>query len=278
MNNMMIVVLMLMVSVIAGCGDNFEWFPKQSGPFSNNSTAANVLSPGTVLRAINFPSQVKWVSDIAYDKNSNSFWLLAWTLALPPAAPDAIVKIDAATGAYQAQLNADSWPLTIVDGSSIAYDGSTFWVTSNGTSGGVAASEMYQLTSGGVYSEGYVCPATETGFCVGLAWDGATSSFWSAASDINTLANFQGVVGVITSSVPYTGGWTAGSVTDVAFDSVSGEVFVLSGGIIRVLGASGVEQGRYVFAPMGSARGDWDGKYFWVVDNTSKSLKALFVR
>ncbi len=267
----------MMVTLLAGCG-NFEWFPQNSA-FTNHSTASSsVTQPGTVMRELPFPATVKWVSDISYDKSNATFWLLAWTgLAIPPNAPNALVKINATTGAYISKVDASSWPFTILDGSTLAYDGSFFWITSNGSNSGVVASEVYQIRWDGSYSNTYPCLSTSTGFCRGVAFDAATSSYWTAGSDTANLVNYQVAGSTYSSSVTYSNNLYSGA-SDVAFDSATNEVFVVNNGIVRVNKSSGAYLSSIPFTLPGTGRGDWDGTYLWVVDNSSKSIKALFVR
>lgn len=283
-------VLVIGLLLQAGCGSNFEWFPKNV-TFVNSSTSTSpVTRPGTVMRTLVFPSSVKWVSDIAYVKSSNSFWLLAGTTGdvtnpdiNPPA--NALVQVNVSDGSIIQKIDPNPnypWSNNVVNGSALAYDGTSFWITSNGYSAGSPVSEIYQLTSSGLYFDAkkYSCPATSTGFCQGLALDSnpATYSYWSAGSDsARLLANYSVVDGVVTSFKTYANLWSANGVSDVAFDSATGEVFVVKNGIIRV-SRSGAYLGSIPFTLPGTGRGDWDGTYFWVVDNSSKSIKALFVR
>ena len=92
------------------------------------------------------------------------------------------------------------------------------------------------------------------------------------------MANYQQSSAVVTSSITYSGLWSGSGVTDVAFDSASGEVFVVKGGVIRVRGSSGAGLGTIAFSVPGEGRGDWDGTNFWVVDNAAKKIKALYIR
>lgn len=278
----LITAVLLLPVILSGCGSNFEWFPK-GGAFNNNSTTTvPVTLPGTVVREIPFPvlptGAVQAVSDLFYDRSSATFWLLAVINGNVSNAPDALVQITT-SGDYVMRVDATAWPAAIVNGSTLAFDGSSFWITS--AKSGV--SEIYQIFSNGQYlNRKFTCPATSpvtgSSFCQGLAWDSASSSYWSAAADSATLANYQQSSAVVTSSITYSGLWSGNGVTDVAFDSASGEVFVVKGGVIRVRGSSGVGLGTIAFSLPGDGRGDWDGTNFWVVDNTAKKIKALFVR
>ena len=158
------VLLLLLPVILTGCGSNFEWFPK-SGAFNNNSTAAVPQTlPGTVVREIPFPAlpvgAVQAVSDVAYDRNSATFWLLAVINGNISNAPDALVQMTA-NGVFVMQIDATAWPASIVNGSTLAFDGSSFWITS-ATSG---VSEIYQIFSNGQYlSRKLTCPASSS-FC-----------------------------------------------------------------------------------------------------------------
>jgi len=278
---------LLLAAFIAGCGSNFEWFPDDGG-FNNNTTATQpVTAPGTVMREIPFPSGVQIASDIFFDRSSGLFWLLAGTSTAPLNTPNVLVQLSMSVNTSAAavvrtvtQTPGFVWPLEITGDSNMVFDGTTFWITSHGLSGGVVpVSQVYQLLSTGQYlGDFYTCPATSTGFCQGLAWDSTTSSFWSAASNLVSLVNYQVINGTVSSAVTYTNLWTGSGVTDVSFDSLTGQVFVIRNGVMLVQGNSGTLLGTIAFTVPGSGRGDWDGQFFWVVDNTSRSLKALFVR
>lgn len=265
-------------ALLGGCGSNFEWFPKD-GTFTNSSTATTTKA-GTVMKEIPFPSSavtVKAVSDLAYDPDSDTFWLLAVTAGTADAsnAPDALVQVDKA-GEVLTKLDADSWPVDIAQGSTLAFDGVSFWITGAGS-----ASRLYEIIDLGSFATlggTYVCPATSSGLCRGIVWDINTFSFWSAASDSATLTNYQLSSGAITSSVNYSNLWSGTDVTDVSYDSANDQVFVIKGGVVLVKGASGAGLGKIGFTLPGDGRGDWDGSYLWVADNTAKTIKALFVR
>ena len=265
--------MLLLSGLPAGCGSNIEWFP-ETGVFTNQSTGTQpAATPGKVMREIRFPTVVQWASDIAFDRNTGTFWMLASTIGAPPNPPNALVRINAATGASLGGLAANGWPVTIVDGSTLAFDGNFFWITSGGNS------KVHQMGPDAAYLALYNCPATSTGLCQGLAWDNTTSSIWSVASDNANLARSQVLNGVLLPTPQIYGNlWSGSGLTDVSFDSATGQVFVIKNGVILVQGSSGTGLGTISFTVPGSGRGDWDGRYFWVVDNTSKSIKALFVR
>lgn len=231
------------------------------------------------MREFPFPTSpvaIRSVSDIAYDKNTQSFWLLAEISSSPVNTPTALVQISAVTGSYKGRGDAAFWPEEILNGSTLIYDGNFFWITASG----VPRGRVYRVFPSGLYNNiFYNCPppSTSTGFCLGLAFDPATSSYWSADSGNTTLDNFNIAGGSATSVASYSNSLFAG-VSDVAFDSASNEVFVVNNGIIRINKSSGAFLGSIPFILPGAGRGDWDGTYFWVVDNSSKSIKALFVR
>jgi hypothetical protein len=287
----------LLSFLLGACGSNFEWFPKGA------QTAAPVIKSATVKKELPFPkakfentsTMVKWASDLVYDSATKSFWLLAGTTGAdgPGSAPNALVQMSAETGSHMQTLLASTdwvWPFTIVSGSTLAYDGSSFWITSHGNLSGTVDSNVYQLFANpsgtmanyfGAASNFFACPATSTGFCQGLAWDGA--NFWSAASDSSRVVSYQvdqSVTPTKTSVISkYESLWSSNGITDVSFDKATSSVFVISDGIIWVrAGSSAAFQSSNLSVPVGTARGDWDGQYLWVVDNATKSIKALFVR
>jgi hypothetical protein len=216
---------------------------------------------------------VTWISDLAYDKTSSAFWLLAGTSS----APNVLVKISATTGLSLGEAALDATLGNIVDGSSMAFDGSSLWITSNGFSGGVPVSEIYQVWPSGILQKTYPCPATTTGFCQGLVWDPATFSFWAAGSNNNGLTNFQLANGAVTSEKTYPNLWSTNGVTDMGFDISTNQLVVLKDGMIPVNASNGIVGTKKSFILPGNGRGDWDGTYFWAIDNTEKKLKAVVV-
>jgi len=283
--------MLLLTTLCAGCGSNFEWFPSGSS-FNNNSTATVPTTPaGTVVAVVPFPSGVVMASDIFYDRSNGLFWLLAGTATAPLNTPNVLVQlsIDVSTSVASVvktvtQTPSFAWPLEITVSSNLAFDGTNFWITSHNLNG-PAVSQVYQISATGLYlGSFYPCPATlappanSNGFCQGLAWDSTTSSFWSADSDFAKLANYNVANGSVTSATSYANLWSGGGVTDVSFDSATGQVFVIKNGVILVQGSSGTALGTIPFTVPGTGRGDWSGRYFWVVDNTTRTLKAIFVR
>lgn len=265
-----------MTLLLAGCGNNFEWFP--SGGFSNNSTGGSTGSTvGKVMKRIHFPSGITWVTDLVYDKTNGGFWLLYGTNT----APTAIQKMGAiftntssATGQLSGtKISANAWPFSIEDGSSMAFDGTSFWITSNSAT----ASKVYQIGFNGQVLATYPCPATTTGFCQGLVWDPVTTSFWTAGSDNTKLSNYQlADNGVISSQKDYSGLWTTPGVSDVSFDNASNQTLVMKEGVILVKGGGVV--GKKTLTLTGKGKGDWDGSLLWVVDNANKVVNGLSLK
>jgi len=284
------VMLLMLSMLVSGCGgSDFEWFPSNE-VFTNTSSSSNTgTKPGTVMKELPFPAVVRWASDVAYDRNTNTFWLLAGLNGDTNNAPNALVQINATDGSLLKKADASPafvWPFEIAFGSTMVYDGKLFWITSNGFSNNAPVSEVYNIVlldnglTAGYFGTKYNCPATTVGagFCQGLAFDSVTSSYWSAGSDSTRLVNYQLASNSVSSAMPYSGLWSTNGVSDVTFDFNSGEVLVIKDGVIRVQGSSGLRLGTIPFTLSGTGKGDWDGTHFWVVDNTSKSLKALFVK
>lgn len=268
------IIICLIVLFCAGCGSNFEWFPK-NGTFQNNSTAAPTTPPAaTINKSLSFPTGVTSISDLVYDKNSSSFWLLAATIGT---IPNAFIKMSTTTGLADPPIWKDLSVFTIGDGSVMTFDGNSFWITSNGFNGGKPVSEIYQYSSTGNLLKTYNCPATTTGFCQGLVWDATTSSFWAAGSDNKNLVNFQVANGAVTSEQPYLNLWNSNGVNDMGFDISTNQLVVLKDGMIPVNASNGSLGTKKSFILPGNGRGDWDGTYFWVIDNTAKKIKAVVV-
>lgn len=252
----------------------YAWAKDAAG----NISAARSATPAyTIQKALSFPAGVGWVADIAYHKASASFWLLAGTSGPPP---NTLVKIDATSGQQLSKLDAVSWPFYIGEASYLAFDGNTFWISSSGydNSGAtpVLKSEIYRILNTGTYYATYNCPATLTGFCQGLTWDGA--NLWAAGSDNMDLVSFQEVSGVLTTTNTFKNLWGTNGVSDIGFDSAAGQLLVLKGGVIPVDRTSGTLLTGKGFTLPASGRGDWDGSLFWVVDNSSRKLLGLTIK
>ncbi len=229
--------------------------------------------PGTTKR-------VQSVSDLAYDSSNQSYWLLASLTS--GTIPSALVRID---GAGQVLLTVDLAysPLSYIgEESSMAYDGSSFWVSSSGYDTSVVPavpkSEVYKIVRSGQvgqYQGFFPCPATATGFCQGLAWDGAT--LWASGSDNRHLVNFQNQAtgGVLPLVRRFDNIWSTNGVSDTGYDRTKGELLALKDGLIMVNGADGALLGSKPFTLPGTGRGDWDGTYFWVVDKVNSRLLRL---
>ncbi|HZV83174.1 MAG TPA: hypothetical protein VFF53_13500 [Geobacteraceae bacterium] len=250
----------------------YAWAKDAAGNVSIAKSAGPVY---TVEKSLAFPTGVAWVGDIAFHKSSSSFWLLAGTIGPPP---NSLVKISATTGEIMQKVNAVSWPFSIVEGSSLAFDGNTFWISSNG----LDKFEIYQILSNGFYNATYPCPATATGFCQGLAWDG--TNLWAAGSDNRNLVKFQtsAVSGALPVLATFANLWSTNGISDMGFDSsdptAPNKLLVLKDGLITVNGTDGALLGSKSFPLPGTGKGDWDGSLFWVVDNTNKKLLGLSVK
>lgn len=253
----------------------YAWAKDAAG----NISAAKSATPAyTIQKTISFPSGIGWVSDIAYHKASSSFWLLASGTSGP--LPNSLVKIDAANGQQLSKLDAANWPFYIGENSYLAFDGATFWITSSGYDNSgttpVPKSEIYRILNTGTYYATYNCPATSTGFCQGLTWDG--TGLWAAGSDNMDIVSFQEVSGVLNTTNTFKNLWGTNGVSDIGFDSASGELLVLKDGVVQVDKASGTLLNGKRFTLPASGRGDWDGSLFWLVDNTSKKLLGLTIK
>lgn|GEM_PF-2350196 len=259
----------------------YAWARDAAG---NVSTVKGFTPAYSLQKKVAFPSGVGWVADIAFDRGSSTFWLLAGTSGPPP---NALVKIDA-NGQKLATVDGVSWPFYIGgakageagETSSLAYDGRNFWISSAGydNSGPVPVpkSEIYLILADGSYYATYPCPATSEGkgFCQGLVWDG--TSIWATASDKRNLVSFHLLPDATLSiGTPSADIWGSDGVSDMGFDSTSGRLMVLKDGLLKVDSLTLSLSGSRSFTLPGSGKGDWDGSLFWVVDNVSKMLLGL---
>lgn len=243
-----------------------------------NVSAGRSAGPAYTLQtSVPFPDRVRSVSDIAHDASDNSYWLLASLTS--GTIPNALVKINASGQTMQTVFLAYSPASFIGEESSLAYDGTTFWVSSSGydnsVNPAVPKSEIYRIASSGQYLGFYPCPATSTGFCQGVAWDGTT--LWASGSDNRNLVNFsrQVVGGALPVVRSYDNIWGSNGVSDAGYDRATGRLLVLKDGLITVNGADGVLLGSSGFTLPGNGKGDWDGTYFWLVDKVNSRLLRI---
>lgn len=252
----------------------YAWARDAVGHVSASRSAAPVY---TLQTPIPFPATVKSVSDIAYAGSNNSYWLLASLTS--GAVPNALVRIDASGQALQTVFLAYSPQSFIGEESYLAYDGTSFWVSSSGYDNSVVPpvpkSEMYKIASNGQYLGFFPCPATSTGFCQGLAWDGA--NLWASGSDNRHLVNFQNQAsgGALPLVRRFDNIWNTNGVGDAGYDRTSGQLLALKDGLITVSGTDGTLLGNMPFTLPGTGKGDWDGTYFWVVDKVNSRLLRL---
>jgi len=239
-------------------------------------SAAKSADPVYTLQTpIPFPTTVKSVSDIAFDGSNNSYWLLASLTS--GTIPNALVRIDA-SGQTQQTVPLAFFPF-IGEESSLAYDGTSFWASSSGYDNSVVPavpkSEIYKIARNGLNLGAFPCPSTSTGFCQGLAWDGAT--LWAAGSDNRNLVNFQtqAAGGALPLVKSFTNIWSTNGVSDAGYDRVNGQLLVLKDGLITVNAANGALAGSKPFTLPGTGKGDWDGTFFWVVDKVNSRLLRL---
>lgn len=253
----------------------YAWARDAVGNISGGRSAG----PAYTLQApIPFPTTVKSVSDIAFDRSNNSYWLLASLTS--GAIPNALVRIDASGQTLQQPVFLAYSPLSFIgEDSFLAYDGNTFWVSSSGYDNSVVPavpkSEIYRIANNGQYLGFYPCPATSTGFCQGVAWDGAT--LWASGSDNRNLANFQNQAagGALPLIRRFDNIWSTNGVSDAGYDRTNGRLLVLKDGLVTVNGADGALLGSKQFTLPGTGKGDWDGTYFWVVDKVNSRLLRL---
>ncbi len=259
-----VIPLILMLSLLAGCGD-FQWLPESQPVPPTPTTPA-----GTVVKTISFPAGVSRVIDLASDRTGTTLWLLVGTSS----SATALVQVNSSTGQVGTTLPANNWPLFINQNSSLAFDGQRFWATSYGFQNNIPQSFVYELD--GVTAQviaTFQCPATTTGFCQGLAWDGTT--FWTAGSDNATLTKFQ-VVGTAISSQNFNNLWDSVGVTDVAFDTGTNQALIMKNQLLFFSPQQAGVVAKQSLPQTGP--GDWDGSLLWVIDNANLKILGMTVR
>lgn len=266
MGAMKTIILLLTLSLLAGCGGDFQWFPEnqQITPTPTPTTPA-----GTVLKTIPFPSGISWIVDLASDRTGGTLWLLVGSSS----SATALVQVNSSTGQVMNTITANNWPIFLNQNSSLAFDGQHFWATSYGFVNSTPQSFIYELDGTARVIATYPCPATTTGFCQGLAWDGTT--FWTAGSDNRTLARFK-TVGTALNSQTYNNIWDTAGVTDLTFDTATNQLLVTKNQLLFYSPQQAVVTGKLTLPQTGP--GDWDGSLLWVIDNTNQKILGMTVR
>jgi hypothetical protein len=260
-----IITLILTLSLLAGCGGDFQWLPDNQPITPTPPTPA-----GTVKKTIPFPAGISWVVDLASDRTGATLWLLT---GASNSAATALVQVNSSTGQVVNTLAANNWPIFINQNSSLAFDGQQFWATSYGFLNGIPQSFIYELDGTARVIATYQCPATTTGFCQGLAWDGAT--FWTAGSDNSSLARFE-LVGTALQSQSFNNLWDTAGVTDVAFDTGAKQVLVTKNQLLFFSLQQATVVAKQTLPQTGT--GDWDGSLLWVIDNTNRKILGMTIR
>jgi len=250
--------------ILTACGD-FQWLPE-----SQPIPPAPTTPAGTVQKTIPFPSGITWVIDLASDR-TGTLWLLVGPNSTSPATE--LVRVNSSTGQVVQTLPANNWPIFLNQNSSLAFDGEFFWATSFGSLNGVPQSFIYELDATARVIATFKCPATTTGFCQGLARDGAT--FWTAGSDNSSLARFE-VVGTSLQSQSFNNLWDTAGVTDVAFDTGTRQVLVTKGQL-RFFSPQQAGVVATQSLPQ-TGVGDWDSSLLWVIDNTNRKILGMTIR
>jgi len=263
-----IITLLLTLSLLAGCGSDFQWLPENQPVTPTQPTPTPA---GTVKKTIPFPAGISWVVDLASDRTGATLWLLTGS---SNAAATALVQVNSSTGQVVNTLPANNWPVFINQASSLAFDGQRFWATSFGSLNGVPQSFIYELDATARVIATFECPATATGFCQGLAWDGTT--FWTAGSDNATLTRFQIVGTAPPSSQNFNNLWDTAGVTDVAFDTGTNQVLITKGQL-RFFSPQQAGVVATQSLPQ-TGPGDWDGSLLWVIDNTNRKILGMTIR
>lgn len=259
----------------------YAWARDAAGNISSGRSAdlAYTLNDSIAFPFLpNSTIKVQSVSDISYDRIGRNYWLLAST-STSGTRPNVLVQMDASGQSLRSWLLPHPDVAAIDYGSWLVADGSGFWVSSSGKS------EIYRFGSDGQYQATYPCPATTTGFCQGLAWDG--TNLWAAGSDNRKLVSFrtQSVGGAlpVANTYDYENVWSSNGVSDADYRaSGAGQLLVLKDGLVTVnitdgsLVSDAIDPFRSrVFPLPGTGMGGWDGTYFWVVDNANSRLLRL---
>lgn len=255
--------LLLIVSLLAGCGD-FQWLPD-----SQPVTPAPTTPASTVLKSITFPSGIDRVIDLASDRTGATLWLLVGTSS----SATALVKVNSSTGQVVQTIPGNNWPIFLNQNSSLAFDGQQFWATSYGLLNGVPQSFIYELDGTAQVVATFQCPATTTGFCQGLAWDGTT--FWTAGSDNSSLVRFQ-IVGTAIQSKSFNNLWSTTGVTDITFDTGTNQALVVRDQLLFFSPQQAAVVANQSLPQTGP--GDWDGSLLWVIDNTNRKILGMTIR
>lgn len=275
-----LVFLCLWLPVLTGCGgnDGTSQPPPNSlimdppshpaDPPAYEPAIANIKPwPGEPLAVIPYPIGINWIGDIAFGPATATLWMLVGDLTALPN----WIAIDPFTGSIVGRLpNPET--ATVNHGSEVAFDGSNLWATSSGLVSGSTGGVVYKLdASTGAIADQFPCPATSTGDCEGLAWDG--EYFWSGASDNRDLVRFDQTGKVVTIFKNF---WASANLgQDISFDPVSSQIMAQKTSQLIFIDPATEDllEGRVLSSE--PVPGAWANGYYWQVDNDKKEIEVI---
>ena len=232
---------------------------------------ANNPQVGEVIKSIPFPINTPVFSDVFFDSSTGTLQALGFATT-PACNNPSITEFDRLTGSVLGTLQLIGAPAYLNCSSEMVRAGLYYYITSYGFAGdGTPQAFIYSVDLNGNVSQLFACPASVTGFCEGLAWDG--TYLWTGASDNKNLVQF-GTDGSVHATL--TMSWGTNSVNDISFDPVTRDILMVKSGRLHRINSTTASLKSWTTT--GSfLSGDWDGTLYWSVNNIAQKIEGIFV-
>ena len=224
-------------------------------------------SPGDVVKTIAFPEGISGVSDIVFDKSSQSLLIFVYDIATNWEVTK-IIQIPITSGTVLAEVDINNPDFFMNHASSFSKNDNYFYGTSYGYSNGIPQSLIYMIDFNGKVVGSFSCPSTNVdGFCKGVAWDG--QYLWSGGSNL-TKFSMDGLF------IKEIGALDLVNNRVEAYDPDASQLIVSTDNHLRFIDIITGAEVRSVYT--GSSRiGDWDGKLFWAVNRDTRQFEGIYI-
>ena len=227
-------------------------------------------SPGDVIKTISFPEGISGVSDIVFDKSSQSLLIFVYDIATKWEVTK-IMQIPIVSGIVLAEVNINNPDFFMNHASSFTKNDNYFYGTSYGYSNGVPQSLIYKIDFTGKVIGSFPCPSTNMdGFCKGVAWDG--QYLWCGGSNNINLTKFS-MDGLFIKEI---GALDSVNNRVEAYDPEANQLIVSTDNHLRLIDIITGAEVRSVYTGY-SRIGDWDGKLFWAVNRDTRQFEGIYI-
>jgi hypothetical protein len=241
---------------------------------SATSAVVSIISTqaiGDVTRSLPFPAGYVYVSDVAYDKSSQSLWVMAFTDL--NCTNGAIINIDYQTGATIKIIDIGAYNTdTLICNTEFTVAGD--YIFSLGWSlNGDTNPTVSKFDKSGNLIETFICPATTGNECKGITWDG--TYLWVGTELTRNIVQISTSGSIITtlSNVFNTTG-----ITDLSYIAATGELMVVNSSIYNISPTSGSILSQSTPSGNGSVgAGDWDGSVYWTANYSQQQIDGLYI-